>query len=145
LVCPAKRSAPTLEALCAGCGLPAQAVAATLADVRRVHDGAQSDPFGRDFRNVRPLEPPYRAIRVTGALFHTQGGLQIDAGARVVRADGRALPNLCAGGGAARGVSGPAVTGYLPAMGLSSAVTFGRLAGTSAARVALGMRQESPA
>jgi fumarate reductase flavoprotein subunit len=52
----------------------------------------------------------------------------------VLRDDGRPLPNLYAGGGAARGVSGPAVTGYLPAMGLSTAVTFGRLAGDAAAR-----------
>jgi fumarate reductase flavoprotein subunit len=117
----------------------------TLADVRRMNEGAATDPFGRDFRSVRPLEPPYHAIRVTGALFHTQGGLQIDARGRVLRPDGRPLPNLYAGGGAARGVSGPAVTGYLPAMGLSTAVTFGRLAGDAAARATLHLDEETTA
>ena len=75
-------------------------------------------------------------MRVTGALFHTQGGLQIDAQARVLRADGRPLPNLFAGGGAARGISGPAVTGYLPGAGLCTALTLGRIAGESAAALA---------
>ena len=76
-----------------------------------------------------------RAIKVVGAIYHTQGGLQIDAGARVVRLDGTSLPNLLAGGGAARSVSGPSSWGYLPAMGLCTAVTLGRLAGESAARL----------
>ena len=88
------------------------------------------DPFGRDFSGVAPLEPPYRAVRVTGALFHTQGGLMIDAHARVLREDGSAFPNLFAGGGAACGVSGPADSGYLSGNGLLTAVAFGRLAGT---------------
>jgi len=68
-----------------------------------------------------------------GAVFHTQGGLQIDGRARVLRPDGTALPNVHAGGGSARGVSGPSCWGYLPAMGLCAALTFGRLAGRSAA------------
>jgi fumarate reductase flavoprotein subunit len=126
-----------VDELCQACGLPADTVRATLAEVRRMIESAATDAFGRDFTGVRPLEPPFHAIRVTGALFHTQGGLQIDGHGRVLRPDGRPLPNLYAGGGAARGVSGPAVTGYLPAMGLSTAVTFGRLAGRAAARASL--------
>jgi fumarate reductase flavoprotein subunit len=79
---------------------------------------------------------PYHAFRVGGAIYHTQGGLQTDGQARVLRADGSALPNLFAGGGAARGVSGPSSWGYLPAMGLCAAVTTGRLAGQAAAALA---------
>ena len=72
-----------------------------------------------------------------GALYHTQGGLQIDGEARVLRGDGSAFPNLFAVGGAARGVSGPSSWGYLPAMGLCAAVTLGRVAGQAAARLVL--------
>jgi len=72
-------------------------------------------------------------VRVTGALFHTQGGLCINEQAQVVQADDSPLPNLFAGGGAARSISGPAVTGYLPAVGLSMAITLGAIAGRSAA------------
>ena len=74
-------------------------------------------------------------MRVTGALFHTQGGLRVDDTARVVRTDGTLLPNLFAGGGAAQSISGPAVTGYLPAVGLAMAITLGRVAGRHAAKL----------
>ena len=65
---------------------------------------------------------------MTGALFHTQGGLDIDAGCRVLRGDGAPWPNLLAAGGAARGVSGNAVWGYLSGNGLLSAVAGGAIA-----------------
>ena len=95
--------------------------------------GKETDLFGRDFTAGRGLEAPFYAIRVTGALFHTQGGLCIDHNAAVVRPDKTPLPNLFAGGGAARSVSGPSCQAYLPGMGLCTAVTLGRLAGKSAA------------
>jgi fumarate reductase flavoprotein subunit len=63
--------------------------------------------------------------------------LQINGEARVMRPDGSVLPNLFAGGGAARSVSGPSSWGYLPAMGLCTAVTLGRIAGETAARQVL--------
>ena len=69
---------------------------------------------------------------MTGALFHTQGGLVVDATARVLR-DGVPFPNLFAAGGAACGLSGPDVDGYLSGNGLLTAVTLGRIAGRSAA------------
>jgi fumarate reductase flavoprotein subunit len=74
------------------------------------------------------LVAPYCAIKVTGALFHTQGGLDIDAQCRVRRLDGTLLPNLLAAGGAARGVSGNAIWGYLSGNGLLSAVAGGWIA-----------------
>jgi fumarate reductase flavoprotein subunit len=74
------------------------------------------------------LAPPYCAIRVTGALFHTQGGINIDARCHALRDDGTPHPNLLAAGGAARGVSGNAVWGYLSGNGLLSAVAGGYLA-----------------
>lgn len=77
--------------------------------------------------------PPYHAVKVTGALFHTQGGLDIDAACRVLDAQGQPLPNLLAAGGAARGVSGDAVWGYLSGNGLLSAVAGGWIAARTAA------------
>jgi fumarate reductase flavoprotein subunit len=94
------------------------------------------DRFGRAFAGVPPLAPPYRAVKVTGALFHTQGGLVVDADAAVVRENGSRLPNLFAAGGAACGVSGSKASGYLSGNGLLSAVAYGRLAGHAAALVA---------
>jgi fumarate reductase flavoprotein subunit len=115
-------------------GLPADALLATLANVRAMVGGA-SDPFGRDFTGKSVLAAPYRAAKVTGALFHTQGGLVVDADARVLAPDATPLPNLFAGGGAARGISGPGADGYLAGNGLLTATTLGKLAGRAAARL----------
>jgi fumarate reductase flavoprotein subunit len=83
------------------------------------------------------LAPPFYAVRVTGALFHTQGGLAVDPDARVKTPAGGLFPNLFAGGGAARGVSGPDPTGYLAGNGLLTATTLGKIAGRTAARQSL--------
>jgi fumarate reductase flavoprotein subunit len=104
----AVRHAADAAALSALIGCDASTLQATLASTR--------------------LEAPLHAIKVTGALFHTQGGLDIDAQCRVRRADGTLLPNLLAAGGAARGVSGNAVWGYLSGNGLLSAVAGGWIA-----------------
>jgi fumarate reductase flavoprotein subunit len=87
----------------------------------------------------RPLQAPFYAVKVTGALFHTQGGLDIDAQCRVLREDGSPFPNLLAAGGAARGVSGNAVWGYLSGNGLLSAVAGGAIAADSASKIATMM------
>jgi fumarate reductase flavoprotein subunit len=132
----AVRRADDLAGLAALTGLPADALAETLDAIARYHGAGARDSFGRDFTTKPPITPPYHAVKVTGALFHTQGGLAIDRTARVLRQDATALPNLFAGGGAARGVSGPAVWGYLSGNGLLTAVTLGRIAGAEAARLA---------
>lgn len=125
--------AADVAALAAATGLPEAALAQTVAQVAQMVAGGADDPFGRDFTGKPPLTAPFRAAKVTGALFHTQGGLAVDGDARVLRADGTALPNLFAGGGAARGVSGPGADGYLAGNGLLTATTFGKLAGFAAA------------
>jgi fumarate reductase flavoprotein subunit len=134
----AARAADSLESLAALLDIDQDTLATSLADPQRARVAGHPDQVGRRWGEDRPPSPPYRAVKVRGALFHTQGGLQIDEQAQVLRADGSRLPNLFAGGGAARGVSGPSFWGYLPAMGLCAAVTFGRLAGESAARLAQG-------
>jgi fumarate reductase flavoprotein subunit len=127
----ALKSAPDLDTLARLIGCDAQTLIDTLAAV----GPGEADAWGRRFK--RPLEAPYYAVKVTGALFHTQGGLDIDAQCRVLKADGAALPNLLAAGGAARGVSGNAVWGYLSGNGLLSAVGGGWVAaGTVASMLA---------
>ncbi|MBV8837891.1 MAG: FAD-binding protein [Alphaproteobacteria bacterium] len=120
--------ANTIEELASRIGVPADALRQ---ERDRIVIGAP-DRFGRVVD--KPLAPPYCAIKVTGALFHTQGGLAIDTQARVLRRNGRPLPNLFAAGGAAAGVSGAQASGYLSGNGLLTATVLGRIAGTSAAR-----------
>jgi fumarate reductase flavoprotein subunit len=129
----AMREAATLPALAAAIGVDAATLAATFEDAWAAQRAGRADAMGRHWPAADAPSGPYRALKVGGAVFHTQGGLQIDGRARVLRPDGTALPNVHAGGGSARGVSGPSCWGYLPAMGLCAALTFGRLAGRSAA------------
>jgi len=135
--------AQDLEGLAAKTGLPAEALKESFLAVSAYASGQVEDPFGRDFSGNPPLTPPFKAVEVRGALFHTQGGLAIDTGARVTRAGGTALPNLFAAGGAARGISGPSSDGYLGGNGLVTAVVLGRFAGAGAAEIASEQKRES--
>lgn len=132
-------TANDIEDLCRQTRLP-ETVSATLNDVERLVSGQATDQWGRDFANAKTLRPPYKAVRVNGALFHTQGGLCVTEEGRVKREDGSLFPNLFAGGGAARGISGPGAAGYLSGNGLLTATTLGRLAGQAAALTVHGSR-----
>ncbi|MCC6609241.1 MAG: FAD-dependent oxidoreductase [Burkholderiales bacterium] len=130
------RPAPDVPGLAAAIGVAPARLASTLEEVARYAAGRDRDPFGRDFTGKPKLVPPYYAVKVTGALFHTQGGLAVDEHARVLDAQGHPLPNLLAGGGAARGISGAHVWGYLSGNGLLTAVALGRIAGRVGAGIA---------
>ena len=132
----AVKKANSLADLAAVTRLPLDALQKEFQAIEQAAQSGQPDRFGRYFSPDLVLKPPYFAVKVNGALFHTQGGLVIDAQARVLREDGTPLPNLLAGGGAARGASGDSSYGYLSGNGLLSATTFGRLAGRTAARIA---------
>ena len=127
----AVRRFDSLSDLAMGMGLPEAAVLETVSAFEQAKAGIGADPFGRLLSGVAPLSPSYCAVRVTGTLFHTQGGLAVDAAARVRRAGGGVFPNLYAAGGAACGVSGRGDSGYLSGNGLLAAVTLGRIAGSS--------------
>jgi fumarate reductase flavoprotein subunit len=126
--------AATIADLAARLRVPADALEATFAEVTHLRASGEADAFGRRFDAATPaLAAPFHAVKVTGALYHTQGGLEIDPDARVLRADGTAFPNLFAGGGAARGVSGAGATGYIAGNGMLTATTLGKIAGRVAA------------
>lgn len=129
--------AESMDELATRLSIPPQVIRATLESVADLKRHGGRDAFGRDWSGVPQLESPYHAVKVTGALFHTQGGLAVDAAARVLRPGGDPLPNLLAAGGAAVGVSGPDASGYLSGNGLLTAVVLGRIAGAEAARLAL--------
>lgn len=130
----AVRRCDSIAALAQMVGCEEAALQETLSTIRT----GTTDAFSRTFS--RRLEAPYFAVKVTGALFHTQGGLSIDAQCQVLLEDGTALPNLLAAGGAARGVSGNAVWGYLSGNGLLSALAGGFIAARTIADGVAGRR-----
>ncbi len=132
----AVKTAASLAELAHLTGLPQAALQAECDAISEAARSGSPDRFGRRFEGVPLLKAPYYAVKVNGALFHTQGGLMVDHNARVLRENGEPFPNLLAGGGAARGVSGDSSYGYLSGNGLLTATTYGRLAGIAAARIA---------
>lgn len=129
------KSADTVAGLAAAAGLDAARLGATMAAYDAAAARRAPDRFGRTDFGEAPLAPPYLVCRVVPGLFHTQGGLRIDTAARVLATDGRPLPNLFAGGGAAAGISGrTGGAGYASGNGLLTALGLGRIAGRTAAR-----------
>ncbi|MFZ1948874.1 MAG: FAD-dependent oxidoreductase [Pseudolabrys sp.] len=127
------RSAEVIADLAAAMHVPTAAFAAEWDDVENLKSADGRDRFGRRFLKGQGCTPPYHAVKVTGALFHTQGGLAVDSTGRVKRKDGTGFSNLFAAGGAAAGVSGSTAGGYLSGNGLLTATTLGYLSGKAAA------------
>jgi fumarate reductase flavoprotein subunit len=106
----------SVQALADAMHVPLEAFAAELTETEALKTCAGRDRYGRQFAAGQHFAPPFHAVKVTGALFHTQGGLLIDAACRVKHKDGTVIPNLYAAGGAAVGVSGSTAAGYLSGM-----------------------------
>lgn len=128
-------TANSAEELAALMRVPLPAFSSEWAAVEQVKAEGGEDRYGRRFKPSEALAAPFHAVKVTGALFHTQGGLAIDPVGQVKRQDGSLFPNLFAAGGAAAGVSGETAAGYLSGNGLLTACVLGRLAGRAAAAI----------
>ena len=118
----AVRWADTVDDLAGRIGVDAAVLDSELADAAAVARGDSAvDRVGRR-RVAAPLEPPYAAVEIVPALFHTQGGLAVDEHAQVLDTSGRPLGGLYASGGAAVGMSGHGAAGYLAGNGLLPAL-----------------------
>lgn len=104
-------------------------------EARRLAGANGTDRFGRTYWE-QPLGSPLAGVRVTGALFHTQGGLRVDGHGRVLRPDRSVVEGLYASGGAAMGISGHGAAGYLAGNGLLPALGLAFLAAEDVARQA---------
>ncbi len=114
-------------------GIDPDRLARTIDQAGTVARGQAADPFGRTGWGP-PLQPPYAAIRVFPALFHTQGGLRVDGHGRVLRPDETAVGGVYASGGAAMSISGHGPAGYLAGNGLLPALGLALLAAEHCAR-----------
>jgi fumarate reductase flavoprotein subunit len=126
-------TANTIGDLASAMHVPLDVLTQQLENIESLKAVREVDRFGRRFLSEQKLTPPFCAVKVTGALFHTQGGLAVDGHGRVRRKDGTLLPNVFAAGGAAAGLSGNTAAGYLSGNGLLTTTVLGRLAGTAAA------------
>jgi hypothetical protein len=119
--------ADTMEEIAAKTNLPVENVINEFANANAVSAGLVDDKLGRKvFEN--PLQAPFGAIKLRPSLFHTQGGVRVDADGRVLKESGDPIAGLYASGGAALGISGHGSDGYLAGNGLLAAVGFAYLA-----------------
>ena len=120
----------SIEELADAIGVGTSSLVETAELVASFAAGRRRDDFGRtDWSAV--LEAPFAAVRVTGTLHHTQGGLVVDESG-CVRGSGGRIEGLFAAGGSAVGISGTGSDGYLAGNGLIAAVGLGYLGGRAA-------------
>jgi flavocytochrome c len=129
--------AQSVQELAALMRIPTEVFLAEWTETEDLKTKAAQDRFGRKFTPEMKCAAPLYAVKVIGALFHTQGGLAVDGTGRVKRRDGTLFSNLFAAGGAAAGVSGETPHGYLSGNGLLTATVLGRGAGQAAAKMVL--------
>ena len=123
--------ADTPEELAGRLAIDAEGLKQTIQEYNDSAASGGNDAFGRTL--PQPFQGPFYGIKVTVALYHTQGGLKVTPDGQVLRADGSIIPNLYAGGGVAVGVSGKGLEGYLPGNGLLASLGLGMRAAEHAA------------
>ncbi|MEG0376068.1 MAG: FAD-binding protein, partial [Raoultibacter sp.] len=79
------------------------------------------------------FDAPYYAMKITGEIRHTQGGMPTDIEGHVIRPDESPIPGLYAAGGCTEGFSCRAGSVYSSGNGLIQALLFGMIAGKNAA------------
>lgn len=118
--------ADSIAGLAAGTGLPAAALAQTIAYYNQ-GQVVGSDMFGRQHLPAPLANPPYYAVRHYGYAISSYPGVRVNDDLQAVRADGSAIPGLYAAGEAI-GI-GFLGLGFMSGSIVSSAVTFGRRLG----------------
>jgi 3-oxosteroid 1-dehydrogenase len=138
--------AATLAELAAKCELDAAALQGTMDRYNRLCSEGEDTDYGRgkslsdqyygdDRWSENPClraldQPPYYAIRIYPGDLGTKGGLVTDAGARVLRADGSAIPGLYAAGNTSASMMGETYPGAGGTIG--PALVFGYCAAETA-------------
>ncbi len=124
-------SANTIEELAGKLGIDKANLKKALTDYEK--GIAKGEDIMNRTKLPKQFAAPYYAVKVTGDLRHTQGGLVTDLNARVLRTDGTAIKGLYAAGGVTEGFSSAGGSSYMSGNGLLQAFVFGRIAGQEAA------------
>ena len=125
--------AANLAELAALLEIPADRLGATVAAYNEAAVAGTDREYGRA-SFARTLDrAPFYAVEVGPAVHHTMGGIEIDVDARVIGEGGAPVPGLFAAGECTGGVHG---ANRLGGNALADIITFGRIAGRSAAAAA---------
>ena len=119
----------TLQGLARLCGLPAEALSATVSAYNFAVEAGKLetlDPPRSDNpvnRAQAIMAPPFFAVPLCAGITYTMGGIAIDGQCRVEHMDGGVIEGLYAAGSTTGGHEGGPVAGYTG--GLGKATTFG--------------------
>jgi len=133
--------APTLEALAAQTGLPADALVREVATYNAAHAtgrlGALEPARSVSGKPAFPiLRAPFYAVPMVAGMTHTMGGIAVDGCSRASREDGSVFRGLYAAGSCIGGVEGGEHAGYVG--GLTRAAVTGLRAAEHAASLRPG-------
>lgn len=135
------RRADTLGELAGLLGIPADALADTIAEFNTSADVGAPDSTGRTPDRIRPITvPPFYGAPVYPTLVNTQGGPRRDATAAILRPDGAAIQGLFGAG-----ELGSIWNRLYPGAGnVCECLVYGRIAGASAAAAVVSARNCEP-
>ena len=122
----------TLPELADAAGLPLETLEATMSRYAGQQKAGVDEDFGRSATEMTAAlqTPPFYAVRVKPAIHHTMGGLRVNTGTQVLKADGTPIPGLYAAGEVTGGLHG---ANRLGGNGVADIVVNGKLAGEAAA------------
>ncbi len=125
--------ADTLAELAGKLKIPSEALAETVNKHNKYIEEGKDPDFNKSMTKVMiPLvEGPFYGIAQWPAIHHTMGGLRINPKAQVIDVFGMVIPSLYAAGEVAGGVHG---SNRLGSNAIPDAISFGRVAGTHAAK-----------
>jgi fumarate reductase flavoprotein subunit len=123
----------TAEALAKQIGAPPAALAATIAAYNKAVEAKNDAEFGRKDLPLALATPNYYAIGIQPGVHYTMGGLKVNGETEVLTKDGAPVAGLFAAGEVTGGVHG---TNRLGGNSISETITFGRIAGANAAKLA---------
>lgn len=120
--------ADSLAGLAEQIGADPETLERTAAQFNHAVESRHDPEFGREHM-IRPIgTPPFYAVKAVGFTVVSPAGIDVDAGLRVLREDGSAIPNLYAAG-EVLGFSKLSGNAFVGGMSLMPALTFGRLLG----------------
>lgn len=121
----------TLEELAKAAGIDPNNLVKTIAQYNEYATQGKDPDFNRPGISAKVDTPKYYAIEITPAIHYYMGGLKFDKETRVINTKGEVIPGLYAAGEVTGGVHGK---NRLGGNSISETITFGRLAGASAAK-----------
>lgn len=123
----------TPEALAQVVGMPPASLAQTIETYNKAVDAKNDEEFKRPDMPLALRTAKYYAIEIKPGVHYTMGGLKINADTQVIAKSGAPIPGFFAAGEVTGGVHG---ANRLGGNSISETITFGRIAGANAAKLA---------